>query len=156
MQKNNKTGLPSYVNSNCFMNETETNIRDNYQRLPSMLISSLSLRPFFFLCPKAYSFPRQCKFPLQNFPKPIFNDHRAMLNSKLLGYTHSSCAEKFDFFFSFSLYSYCVKIWVLRLSVILHWAMPTAMTKGKQMELISCTSWKGVGFVWIPRPNFGF
>lgn len=85
------------------MNETETNIRDNYQRLPSMLISSLSLRPFFFLCPKAYSFPRQCKFPLQNFPKPIFNDHKVMLNSKLLGYTHGSCAE--SFFFSFSLFS---------------------------------------------------
>ncbi|KAL2662835.1 hypothetical protein AAZV13_02G064600 [Glycine max] len=43
-----------------------------------MLISSLSLRPFFFLCPKAYSFPRQCKFPLQNFPKPIFNDHKLL------------------------------------------------------------------------------
>ncbi|XP_027358557.1 pentatricopeptide repeat-containing protein At4g13650 [Abrus precatorius] len=33
----------------------------------------LSLRPFFFLCPKSYSFPRKCKFP-----KPIYNYHKLL------------------------------------------------------------------------------
>ncbi|TKY46200.1 Pentatricopeptide repeat-containing protein [Spatholobus suberectus] len=43
-----------------------------------MLSSPLSLRSFFFLCPKSYSFPRKRQFPLQNFPKPISSDHKLL------------------------------------------------------------------------------
>lgn len=65
-----------------------------------MLTSPLSLRPFFFLCPKSYSFPRKCKFSNPIFPKPFSNHHKVILNPKLLGYPHRFCAEKIVFFFS--------------------------------------------------------
>lgn len=84
--------------------------------LLSMFTSPLSLRSFFFLYPRS-SFARKCKFSHQIFPKPFYKDYKVILNPKLLGYPHRSCAEKFVF--SLFLCSYCVKMWVLLLSATL-------------------------------------
>lgn len=140
------------VNSNCFMNKTEktfvtTTLYAYFFPFSSSLLLPMSQGLFF-------STPMQ--IPTSKFSQTHFQWSQGNAKFEVTWLYSQFLCWKVWFFFSFSLYSYCVKIWVLRLSVILHWAMPTAMTKGKQMELISCTSWKGVGFVWIPRPNFGF
>ncbi|KAK7314831.1 hypothetical protein VNO77_33359 [Canavalia gladiata] len=59
-----------------------------------MLTSPLSLRPFFFLCPKSNSFSCKCKFTHPVFPKPVSTYHKEVLNHNLF---HCSCAQKFVF-----------------------------------------------------------
>ncbi|KAJ1390518.1 Tetratricopeptide-like helical domain superfamily [Sesbania bispinosa] len=56
-----------------------------------MLPSPLSLRGFFFLCPKFYSFPCKFKFTHQFFPKPICKDHK-LLRGKLISAAFSNAA----------------------------------------------------------------
>ncbi|KAK7315656.1 hypothetical protein VNO77_34222 [Canavalia gladiata] len=41
-----------------------------------MLTSPLSIRPFFFLCPKPNSFSRKCKFTHPILPKPVSTYHK--------------------------------------------------------------------------------
>ncbi|XP_061355260.1 pentatricopeptide repeat-containing protein At4g13650 [Gastrolobium bilobum] len=44
----------------------------------SMLTSTLSLRGFFFLCSKSYSFPQKYKFKHQKLYRPISKDHKLL------------------------------------------------------------------------------
>ncbi|XP_029128381.1 pentatricopeptide repeat-containing protein At4g13650 [Cajanus cajan] len=51
----------------------------------------VTLRPFFFLCPKSYSFPPKRKFPLQNFP-----NHHKLLRQRFGFAALSNTALSYD------------------------------------------------------------